>query len=111
MDADFVCRAVLSPPSSLAADDMLRVAQVKDDAWFPKLFAHLRGQVNLQHLPFRPLVKWRISDPLIHALCNVLPNVVHETSLISTKSMMWIPVQCLEHREIVRGLSDGLVYV
>lgn len=75
------------------------------------MLAHLRGDVNLKQMPFRPLVKWKVAETLIHALCNVLPSHVDESQLIMTQSFVWIPASILSQKEFVRGLTDGLVYV
>lgn len=92
-------------------DARLGFQDAREHAWYPGLVAHLRANVSVKQLPFRPLAKCNLSDSLVHALCNVLPNICNERSIVSHTSMIWLPPAVLAHREFLQNIVDGLVFV
>lgn len=66
-----------------------------EDAWSPCLFAHVRQALALRQSPLRQLVKWRVEDSLVHAMCNVLPNLCLASTILATAPMVWLPAHLM----------------
>jgi len=102
------------PAPSRAESEELVVCQALDPdkpvAWSPHFFGHLKKTASCKQSPLRQLVKWRIEDPVVHSLCNVIPSCCDPAHLVRHQSMLWIPAQLMQNVEVMRGLSS-LVYV
>ena len=103
----------VQPSPASAKSEALRVVQGEDasnQAWSPFFFGHLKQSASLKQTPLRQLVKWRIEDPVVHAMCNVIPSMCAAEEILATQSMVWLPARVMLAPEAAAGISQ-LVFV